>query len=377
MDADDDNGAPPCDVCNENAAALWCDTCSVMLCESSECRGPHTDHHVGAIGTEEDGAEEGRFVEEITEEAAFHLMDMLDSSAHLVCRRLLSQRVAAWAEDAHPASARRGATLQTRHELAPVTVDASQHLTGNKPSLPQEAWAMLGAYSYVVLDGIVPAELAAAARRQTLGLVESGALTQYVNPTDVGRDTRARGDLRAFLRPDEAGDAACDDDDDSDEAVDEAEAAAQARPGEQGTLSHLRGPLLGVLRRLKRLGRAIASHVALEQPHDVQEYQLAFYGNQGERYEKHRDAMPNDGARPLRGQVGRRVTATCYLNEAWVPAHGGELRLHVPVSADARQLLAVDVPPVTGRVVLFLSGAMDHEVLPSQHPRCAFAAWYS
>jgi SM-20-related protein len=44
------------------------------------------------------------------------------------------------------------------------------------------------------------------------------------------------------------------------------------------------------------------------------------------------------------------------------------LRLH----GDA----AVDVAPVLGRLVVFLSAKVEHEVLPTWAPRLAVTAWY-
>lgn len=37
--------------------------------------------------------------------------------------------------------------------------------------------------------------------------------------------------------------------------------------------------------------------------------------------------------------------------------------------------MVLDVAPLAGRLVVFLSGAIDHAVLPSQRPRVALTAW--
>ena len=81
----------------------------------------------------------------------------------------------------------------------------------------------------------------------------------------------------------------------------------------------------------------------------------------GAAYAPHRDAF--------RGGPSRRVTAIWYLNDAWVPAHGGLLRLHLDGGA-------LDVEPTLDCLVVFLSEKIEHEVLPALAPRLALTAWY-
>ena len=88
--------------------------------------------------------------------------------------------------------------------------------------------------------------------------------------------------------------------------------------------------------------------------------QLAHYGP-GEKYARHRDAFE--------GQDNRRVTAIVYLNEGWIPAHGGQLRLHVAPP--------VDLEPTLDRLVVFRSAVVEHEVLEAHTDRWALTAWYS
>ena len=347
MDVDE---AAPCDVCATATAALWCDKCSVFLCESATCKNLHEGHPVGAISTADEC--EGVIEEAITEHDAYRLIDMVEN-CHVTCRRLLSPKILQAALEAIPLSSRR----VSPHVLARVDV-LPDVLRGNKPTLPMAAWTALASFSYVVLDGLFTQPEVSLARRETLAFVEAGALTRHANHLDVGRDESARDDLRAFLQEGSATD-------------DDAGAVATS-----GNLVLRPGPLQHMLQTLKQLGRALSKEVQLQDV-EAQEYQLAYYGSKGERYELHRDAMPNDGSLLLRGQVGRRITATCYLSEGWESSHGGELRLQVPLSPDGNVRTAVDVAPLPGRVVLFLSGAMDHEVRPSFQPRCALAAWYS
>jgi len=103
---------------------------------------------------------------------------------------------------------------------------------------------------------------------------------------------------------------------------------------------------------------------------DSAEYQCAVYPGHGAAYARHRDALPDDGATDEQ----RRVTAVLYCNSAdWdVQTQGGALRLHVPGEGDEAW---VDVVPEGGTLVLFLSGAVEHEVMACHAPRVAISAW--
>lgn len=90
------------------------------------------------------------------------------------------------------------------------------------------------------------------------------------------------------------------------------------------------------------------------------EVQLAHYAGRGEGYARHRDAFD--------GPESRRLTAIVYLNVAWKHSHGGQLRLH------GRS--PVDIAPTLGRLVVFRSARVEHEVLASWASRLAATAWY-
>jgi SM-20-related protein len=89
--------------------------------------------------------------------------------------------------------------------------------------------------------------------------------------------------------------------------------------------------------------------------------QLAAYPGDGARYVRHRDALAGDPT--------RRATAILYLNPGWTPAHGGLLRVHGPSGPR-------DVEPLPGRLVVFLSDRLEHEVLPCHALRRAATAWF-
>ncbi|HUH93488.1 MAG TPA: 2OG-Fe(II) oxygenase [Casimicrobiaceae bacterium] len=78
-------------------------------------------------------------------------------------------------------------------------------------------------------------------------------------------------------------------------------------------------------------------------------------------YRRHRDRFRDHDARAL--------SWILYLNEAWMQADGGALRIHL---ADGS---ARDVLPEAGTLACFLA-ERDHEVLPPQRERLSIAGWF-
>jgi len=66
----------------------------------------------------------------------------------------------------------------------------------------------------------------------------------------------------------------------------------------------------------------------------------------------------------------RMVSLVLYLNEAWLPEHGGALRMHLP-DGQTR-----DVLPAGGSLVCFMSGDLPHEVLPATRERMSLTGWF-
>ncbi|MCB9779298.1 MAG: 2OG-Fe(II) oxygenase [Alphaproteobacteria bacterium] len=89
--------------------------------------------------------------------------------------------------------------------------------------------------------------------------------------------------------------------------------------------------------------------------------QLASYRGGGVGYARHIDALPGD--------PNRRFTAILYLNPGWQPADGGLLRAWTGAGT-------VELAPVAGRLVLFRSEGVPHQVLPAVAPRYAATAWF-
>lgn len=91
------------------------------------------------------------------------------------------------------------------------------------------------------------------------------------------------------------------------------------------------------------------------------EAHLAVY-ERGEGYARHLDRFRDDDA--------RTVSLVLYLNDNWQPGQDqGALRLHLP---EGHQ----DVFPRLGRAVAFLSGEVEHEVMPTARQRWSVAAWF-
>lgn len=82
----------------------------------------------------------------------------------------------------------------------------------------------------------------------------------------------------------------------------------------------------------------------------------------GSFYRRHLDRFRDDDR--------RTVTTVCYLNDAWQPGDGGELRIEL---ADGREH---DVPPAAGTLVVFMSADFPHEVLPAGRERLSLTGWY-
>ena len=82
----------------------------------------------------------------------------------------------------------------------------------------------------------------------------------------------------------------------------------------------------------------------------------------GAFYLKHVDRFRDDDA--------RTVSAVLYLNDAWLPEHGGQLRMYLEGET------SYDVQPTGGCLVVFLSGDMPHEVLPATRERLSLTGWF-
>ena len=96
----------------------------------------------------------------------------------------------------------------------------------------------------------------------------------------------------------------------------------------------------------------------------------AGYATHLDQFSHHRQTAIATGARAL--------TTTLYLNEHWTSDTGGELRLYLDKSeqAPAPDATHLDITPIGGRLVLFLSDRFWHAVLPAKHPRVSLTGWF-
>ena len=84
----------------------------------------------------------------------------------------------------------------------------------------------------------------------------------------------------------------------------------------------------------------------------------------GAGYQRHVDSF--------RGAANRILSLAIYLNPQWCAADGGLLRLFDPTTGR----VADEVVPLLGRVAIFLSEELPHEVTVTRRDRQAIAGWF-
>ena len=95
---------------------------------------------------------------------------------------------------------------------------------------------------------------------------------------------------------------------------------------------------------------------------------LAIYPGEGARYMRHVDNPDGNG---------RLLTALYYLNAAWAPGDGGELRVWTCNREDATEERSTTLSPLLDRCIVFWSDRrVPHEVLASHRERIALSVWF-
>ena len=94
------------------------------------------------------------------------------------------------------------------------------------------------------------------------------------------------------------------------------------------------------------------------------EFHYALYP-EGTFYKRHLDTFQNDDR--------RKLSLVCYLNEQdWKPEYGGELVIYKEENGVEKP---VSLYPFPGRVVIFESQLLEHEVKPVKTERLSITGW--
>ena len=80
----------------------------------------------------------------------------------------------------------------------------------------------------------------------------------------------------------------------------------------------------------------------------------------GSFYKRHLDQFKKDDH--------RKLSVILYLNNDWQDSHGGQLRMYFPGQTK-------DFLPLAGRLVIFRSDEIEHEVLPATRERLSITGW--
>ena len=94
------------------------------------------------------------------------------------------------------------------------------------------------------------------------------------------------------------------------------------------------------------------------------EFHYALYP-EGTFYKRHLDTFQNDDR--------RKLSMVCYLNEQdWQPEYGGELVIYT--NEDGKEV-EKKIYPFPGRMVIFESQVLEHEVKPVKTERLSITGW--
>ena len=85
----------------------------------------------------------------------------------------------------------------------------------------------------------------------------------------------------------------------------------------------------------------------------------------GDFYKKHLDSF--------QGRASRVISLVLYLNESWRPEEGGELQVF---NRENDNEVCAQVVPEAGRIAVFLSEEIPHEVSPAHRTRHSVACWF-
>jgi SM-20-related protein len=193
-------------------------------------------------------------------------------------------------------------------------------------ALEDRVAAELGGAGWAVARAFLEPELVSALAGEARALRERGALRGARIGRGAGRVQRPeiRGDAICWIEP------------------------ALASPSQRLLLARFESLRLALNRALHLGLFGLEAHFSVYPPRAC--------------YQRHSDCF--------RGASQRVVSCVAYLNQGWQAGDGGALRLHV-----GRER-SVDVAPLGGTLVAFLSERFEHEVLPAARERLSVAAWF-
>lgn len=116
--------------------------------------------------------------------------------------------------------------------------------------------------------------------------------------------------------------------------------------------------IMNYFNRIDQMIALLKRHCFL--PISGSEFHFAHYPK-GSFYEKHLDQFT--------GRGNRLMSVVFYMNEEWMAADAGELKLYL--SNGKEEVVA----PVANRLVLFKSDQVPHEVLPTHVSRYSLTGW--
>ena len=115
-------------------------------------------------------------------------------------------------------------------------------------------------------------------------------------------------------------------------------------------------------------------NLGLVAPHQCM---CACYDGGGAHYVAHRDNTCVDANGEIDCTNSREVTVILYTSENWREEHGGCLRVYqsAPDAPSVNCEDYTDIEPMAGRLVIFKSQKVLHEVRPSFAKRIALSMW--
>lgn len=122
-------------------------------------------------------------------------------------------------------------------------------------------------------------------------------------------------------------------------------------PAQRALFGFLEEIRTGLNRRLFLGLRRFEAHYASYQP--------------GDFYRRHVDSF--------RGRASRVVSLVLYLNDQWLPEDGGQLLVF---NRESPEEICGTVVPEAGRMALFMSEEVPHEVAPAMRTRHSIACWF-